>query len=45
MGFAIYLFPRYCGGAILVLRSGSTTMTNDTTSMQMIVREPSGVAG
>lgn len=36
-------FFRYCGGAILTYE-GSTTMTNDTT-MQMIVREPIGVAG
>ena len=42
VGFAIDFF-RYCGGAILSYE-GSTTMTNDTT-MQMIVREPIGVAG
>ena len=42
VGFAIDFF-RYCSGAILSYE-GSTTMTNDTT-MQMIVREPIGVAG
>lgn len=42
VGFAIDFF-HYCGGAILSYE-GSTTMTNDTT-MQMIVREPIGVAG
>lgn len=36
-------FFRYCGGAILTYE-GSTAMTSDTT-MQMIIREPIGVAG